>query len=90
MVVRFGMCVFSRRMMDENYLDLLFGSTYIGTGTIFREGSVGFPIHIKPLSPVIGMQGHFVFRGPSASITSAPTDDKCLLVGMVSISAGTF
>ena len=75
--------------MDEYYLDLLFGSTF-GTGTIFREGRVGFPVQIKPLSPVIGMEDHSVFRDPSASIISAPMDDICLLVGMVSISTGTF
>ena len=85
MLVSFSVCVFSRWMMDENYLDLLL---YIGTGTIFRVGRVGFPV--KPLSPVIGMQGHFVSPDPSVSIISAPTDDSCLLLGTVSISAGTF
>ena len=59
--------------MDENYLDLLFGSTLVPFSEDEESSSL---VMLNQLSPVIGMQGHYVFHDPSASLISAAMDDS--------------
>lgn len=73
--------------MDENYLDLFFGSTLVLRLFLEEEESDSL-FMLSQLSAIIGMQGHFIFHDP-ASLISAAMDDSCLLAGMVSISTVT-
>ena len=68
--------------MEENYLDLLFGSTPV---PFSEDEELPSLLTLNQLSLVIRMQGHYVFRDSSTSFISAATDDSCLLVGTVSI-----
>ena len=74
--------------MDENYLDLFFGSTLVLVLFLEEEESDSL-FMLSQLSAIIGMQGHFIFHDPSASLISAAMDDSCLLAGMASISTVT-
>ena len=74
--------------MDENYLDLLFGSTSVPV--LFSEKEELDSLFTLNLSLQSSECKATLFRDPSASIISAPKDGSCLLVEPVSISAGTF
>ena len=69
--------------MDGHYWDLLLGSTLVPYS---EDEELPSLLTLNQLSPVVGTQGHYVLRDPSASLISAATDDGCLLEGTASIS----
>ena len=69
--------------MEENYLDLLFGSTPV---PFSEDEELPSLLTLNQLSLVIRMQGHYVFRDSSTSFISAATDDSCLLAVTASIA----